>query len=1836
MKKTLVLIGALLLAQAAPALAGRFTDLGNQTVTDRDSGLMWQQSEGGAMNWEAALSYCQGLNLATLGDWRLPNLKELNSLIDHGRSNPALDSGVFPNGAATAYWSATSVAGVLGQAWTVEFAAGATGKSEKTVNAKVRCLRGSSPVNTPPVAGAGPDQQVAANTPVSLDGSTSSDADGDPLTYGWSFLRLPAGSSATIGGATSATPSFTPDLAGKYLLQLTVADGKGGSGSDTVMVTAGLVNTPPVAQPGGPYQADLGSGLALNGSGSSDPDAAKGDSIVGYSWSIDNGAYTANAATPILSGAEVAALGLGQHTVRLTVTDSFGASSSAATTLAVYHNVPVASYTASPNPAACNQSVTFDGSGSVAGRPDLGIVTYAWDFGDGTSGSGATTGHAYNLFGSYAATLTITDNTSPATTASQTATVTVNQGNRAPVANPGGPYLVNLGEGVALEGGASSDPDSPCGDAIVSYSWSIDGGAYSFSGVSPSLSIAQINGLGLGAHTADLTVTDSFGASSSVATTITIYNNVPTADFTATPNPAACSQSVTFDGSASSQDRPDRSLVSYVWDYGDGNSGNGVSASHAYSHFGTYAAKLTVTDSNTPAKTDSKTITINVNQGNQAPVANPGGPYLFNLGESAALDGGASSDPDTACGDALVSYAWSIDGGALAFATSSPSLSAAQVNGLGLGAHSAQLTVTDSFGASNSATATINIYNNVPAASFTANPNPAACSQGINFDGSGSSHGRPDRNLVAYAWDYGDGTSGSSVSSSHAYSHFGSYSATLTVTDNNTPAKIDSKTITVNVSQGNHAPVANAGGPYLFDLGSGATLNGSASSDSDTACGDSLVSYAWSIDGGALTFAAASPTLSAAQVNGLGLGAHSAQLTVTDTFGASNSATATINIYNNTPVANFTASPNPAACNQTISFDGSSSYQGRPDRSLVAYVWDYGDGNSGSGVSNSHAYSQFGSYAAKLTVTDNNVSAKSDSKTVTVNVNQGNSAPVANPGGPYPVNQGSGATLNGTASSDPDAACGDTLNSYEWDVNNDGTYDFTGATVNLSWAQLGSFGMQTLNVPYTVKLRVTDSFGASSTATTTLTVTNTPPVANGGPDQNVTNWTVVTLNGSTSSDADSDPLTYSWSFISVPTGSSAVLTGDTTIAPTFRPDLPGNYVVQLVVNDGKVASPADMVTITSSLPQPRFAYVANNNSNTLSMYTVDSSTGALRHNGYVATETGPESVAVDPLGRFAYVVNDSNTVSVYTVNPTTGVLTPGTAVATGTKPYSVTVDHGGKYAYVANYTSNNVSVYTINQSTGALTAGAAVATGTNPQAVVVDPSGKFAYVANYTSNNVSVYTINQSTGALTAGTAVAAGTGPSSLAVDPFGRFAYATNYTSNTVLVYTINPATGALTAGTTVASSNPISVTVDPSGRFAYATNYTANMVSVYTINQSTGALTAGAAVATGQSPYAVTVDPSGRYAQVVNHGSNTVSIYAINQSTGALTLSQTISTQNTPAGIVLVGGSAAVSYVPKYAYTANGGSSTIGQYSINQLSGDLSGGTTVAAGTVPYTVAVDPAGRFLYASNFNSSTVSAYTINQTTGVLTAGTDVATGTNPRSLAVDPSGRFLYVSNFNTNDVWIFSINQTTGALTYITSVGTGSYPWGITVDPSGKFAYVENYGSGDVSVYTINQSTGGLAAGPSLGSGTNPKAVIVDPTGRFAYVTNYGSNTVSVYTINQSTGALTAGTAVTTGTNPWGISIDPSGRFAYIANYGSNTVSVYTINQSTGALTVGTAVATVNNPAAVNVDPSGKFVYVTSFSAASTMGFVINQTTGALTAGATVATGSNPVSIITAGGIQ
>ena len=119
-----------------------------------------------------------------------------------------------------------------------------------------------------------------------------------------------------------------------------------------------------------------------------------------------------------------------------------------------------------------------------------------------------------------------------------------------------------------------------------------------------------------------------------------------------------------------------------------------------------------------------------------------------------------------------------------------------------------------------------------------------------------------------------------------------------------------------------------------------------------------------------------------------------------------------------------------------------------------------------------------------------------------------------------------------------------------------------------------------------LQLTVNDGTVDSTPDTVTISTTNSAPVADAGPDQTAFAGTAVTLDGSGSHDADGDGLTYSWAFTSRPAGSAATLSDPAAVAPGFTIDVPGTYVVTLVVHDGVSGSAPDTVTISTTNSAP--------------------------------------------------------------------------------------------------------------------------------------------------------------------------------------------------------------------------------------------------------------------------------------------------------------------------------------------------------------------------------------------------------------------------------------------------------------------------------------------------------------------------------------------------------------------------------------------------------------------------------------------------------------------------
>lgn len=136
--------------------------------------------------------------------------------------------------------------------------------------------------NHRPVASAGDDQEASVDAVVKLDGSGSTDEDGDTLQYAWTLAEVPTGSATRLLNSTRVDPEFMVDVEGIYKVDLVVSDGELTSEADRVVISGVSRNTAPTANAGSAQTVTVGDMVRLDGTGSSDPE---GDTLT-YTWSL--------------------------------------------------------------------------------------------------------------------------------------------------------------------------------------------------------------------------------------------------------------------------------------------------------------------------------------------------------------------------------------------------------------------------------------------------------------------------------------------------------------------------------------------------------------------------------------------------------------------------------------------------------------------------------------------------------------------------------------------------------------------------------------------------------------------------------------------------------------------------------------------------------------------------------------------------------------------------------------------------------------------------------------------------------------------------------------------------------------------------------------------------------------------------------------------------------------------------------------------------------------------------------------------------------------------------------------------------------------------------------------------------------------------------------------------------------------------------------------------------------------------------------------------------------------------------------------------------------------
>jgi fibro-slime domain-containing protein len=373
----------------------------------------------------------------------------------------------------------------------------------------------------------------------------------------------------------------------------------------------------------------------------------------------------------------------------------------------------------------------------------------------------------------------------------------------------------------------------------------------------------------------------------------------------------------------------------------------------------------------------------------------------------------------------------------------------------------------------------------------------------------------------------------------------------------------------------NTVPVANAGPDQLAGFGAKVTLDGSASIDAD---GDALT-YRWTIISPSKTMAklsdasAVMPTFTVKEH-----GTYIVQLVVNDGKVNSLPDTVSFEVNNMRPVANAGADLG-AEMNDPLQLNGSLSSD--MDGDPLTYQWRIVSGPQMSNAQLVNATSvvpsftpdKQGLYTVELVVNDGFASSAPD----TMVIDTMNARPVANAGPDQLVAISELALLSGNASSDAD---GDIL-TYKWSLlskPSDSKTKLINPTDDMPQLNIDVAGN------YVLQLVVNDGFQDSEPDTVVLNTKNIRPIAEAGKNVTVYLGDKVVLDGSASSDADGDALSYRWNLLSKPNNSIASLVNATNVSTSFTADKLGSFVAQLVVNDGKLDSLPDTVTITVEQP----------------------------------------------------------------------------------------------------------------------------------------------------------------------------------------------------------------------------------------------------------------------------------------------------------------------------------------------------------------------------------------------------------------------------------------------------------------------------------------------------------------------------------------------------------------------------------------------------------------------------------------------------------------------------
>ncbi|WP_423744364.1 PKD domain-containing protein (plasmid) [Haladaptatus sp. SPP-AMP-3] len=495
-------------------------------------------------------------------------------------------------------------------------------------------------------------------------------------------------------------------------------------------------------------------------------------------------------------------------------------------------------------------AVTFDASTST---DNIGVTSYAWDFGDGSTATGANVSHAYVSAGNYTITLTVGDGAG--NTDTDTLVVTVNDVTP-PTADAGSNRTVEQDAPVSFDASGSTD-----NDGIVSYEWTF-GDDTTATGTNVSHVYPDP-----GKYTVTLTVADEAGNLDTDSMRVTVTDVTPPTADVGTNRTVDEDSMVVFNTSGSVDNV---GINSVKWAFGDGTNATGANVTHVYAAPGKYTVTLTASDAAGNEGTDAVTVTVS---DVTPPNADAGTNQPVNEDSSVTFDGSLSTD-----NSGIASYNWRFGDG-----TNATGMNVSHVYA-DPGKYSVILTVMDGTGNTDTDSVTVTVKDVTKPVAEAGSNRTVNEDARVAFDASDST----DNGVIeGYHWRFGDGTNATGMNVSHAFIDPGNYTVILTVTDSDGNCGTDVLSVVVNDTT---TPVADAGGNRSVYSGNRVRFTASNSTDNGN-----VVRYRWNFsDGTNATGATVVHTFSTS-------GTYTVTLTVTDADGNVDSDTVRVGVRTRPP-----------------------------------------------------------------------------------------------------------------------------------------------------------------------------------------------------------------------------------------------------------------------------------------------------------------------------------------------------------------------------------------------------------------------------------------------------------------------------------------------------------------------------------------------------------------------------------------------------------------------------------------------------------------------------------------------------------------------------------------------------------------------------------------------------------------------------------------------------------------------------------------------------------------------------------------------------------------------